>query len=61
MLARGEDILSIPGTTKLANLEINLGAGAVELSEAQTERLDRLADDVKGGRYPEARMSNINA
>ena len=61
VLARGEDILSIPGTTKLANLEINLGAGAVELSEAQTERLDRLADDVKGGRYPEARMSNINA
>lgn len=61
VLARGDDILSIPGTTKLANLEINLGAGAVELSEAQTERLDRLADDVKGGRYPEARMANINA
>ena len=61
VLGRGEDILTIPGTTKLANLETNLGAGTVTLSEAQRDRLDRLADDVKGGRYPEARMSNINA
>ena len=61
VLARGEEILTIPGTTKLANLETNLGAGSVRLTEAQTDRLDRLADDVKGGRYPEARMANINA
>lgn len=61
VLGRGDDILTIPGTTRLANLETNLGAGGVALSAAQTERLDRLADDVKGGRYPEARMSNINA
>ena len=61
VLARGEDILAIPGTTKLSNLNSNLGSAGISLTADQTERLDRLADAVKGGRYPESRMANINA
>jgi aryl-alcohol dehydrogenase-like predicted oxidoreductase len=61
VLARGDEILTIPGTTKPANLQSNLGAANVALTADQTARLDRLADRVKGGRYPESRMANINA
>ncbi|WP_203291891.1 aldo/keto reductase [Maricaulis parjimensis] len=61
VLGRGEDILTIPGTTKLANLETNLGALELRLTDNQTERLNALADKVSGARYPSARSANINA
>jgi len=61
LLGRGPEVLTIPGTTRLTNLQSNLGANDVTLSADQTARLDRLADAVKGARYPETRMSNINA
>jgi aryl-alcohol dehydrogenase-like predicted oxidoreductase len=61
VLGRGDDIITIPGTTKLANLEANLGALAVTLSADQLDRLNTLADKVAGARYPEARASNIKA
>lgn len=61
VLGRGEDILTIPGTTKLANLESNLGALEVRLTDNQTERLNALADKVSGPRYPSSRSANINA
>jgi aryl-alcohol dehydrogenase-like predicted oxidoreductase len=53
LLARGEHVIPIPGTTNLAHLEENLGADAVALSAAQTARLDRLInqDTVQGARY----------
>ncbi|MEE2566121.1 aldo/keto reductase [Hyphobacterium marinum] len=60
VLGRGEDIVTIPGTTKLANLTHNQGARDVHLSESQTARLDRLADQVVGTRYNEQGMSAIN-
>ncbi|WP_269321541.1 aldo/keto reductase [Herbidospora cretacea] len=39
LLARSPVILPIPGTSKIAHLEENIAAGAIELTEAQRERL----------------------
>jgi aryl-alcohol dehydrogenase-like predicted oxidoreductase len=49
-------IAPIPGTTKLARLEENLGALAVELTAADLAEIDRVTSQVKvqGARYPEA-------
>jgi aryl-alcohol dehydrogenase-like predicted oxidoreductase len=60
VLGRGDHIMTIPGTTKLENLEINLGAYDTSLSDAELAALDRLADRVKGDRYDERGMSIIN-
>lgn len=61
VIGRGENILTIPGTTKLANLKTNLGAFDVSLSEDQTASLNALADKVQGARYNEESMAVINA
>lgn len=55
------NIVTIPGTTKLANLEVNLGAAEVELTADQTAKLDSLAAKVEGTRYDERGMSLVNA
>ena len=40
VLAKGDDIATIPGTTKVARLEENARADALELTAEQLERLD---------------------
>jgi aryl-alcohol dehydrogenase-like predicted oxidoreductase len=60
VLARGDDIVTIPGTTRLENLKTNLGAADVKLTEDQTARLNTLAEKVKGTRYDEAGMKALN-
>lgn len=52
--------MTIPGTTKLENLEINRGAYEIDLNDDEQIALDRLADRVKGDRYVERGMSIIN-
>jgi len=61
VLGRGEHVLTIPGTTKLENLKVNLGAYAIELSDDEQMTLDQLANRVRGDRYDEQGMSIINA
>ncbi len=61
VIGRGEHIMTIPGTTKLENLKVNLGAYNVELSDSEQATLDQLADRVMGDRYDEQGMSIINA
>ncbi|OLF80785.1 aldo/keto reductase [Maricaulis sp. W15] len=61
VLGRGDNVLTIPGTTKLANLESNLAGADIGLTTSERDRLNALADRVKGARYPESRSSNINA
>lgn len=56
VLARAPNIHVIPGTTKLANLKTNLGAGDVALTDADMARLQTLAARVVGTRYDEAGM-----
>ncbi|MBR9826449.1 MAG: aldo/keto reductase [Alphaproteobacteria bacterium] len=61
VLGRGENMLTIPGTTKLANLKTNLGAHDLTLSPEQITALNTLADKVQGARYNEESMAVINA
>jgi aryl-alcohol dehydrogenase-like predicted oxidoreductase len=60
VLARAPNIHVIPGTTKIANLQTNLGAASISLSEAETARLNALAEKVKGGRYNDEGMKALD-
>ena len=62
LLARGEQVLPIPGTTSLAHLEENLGAADVVLSEPMVARLDALINQqtVVGARYNAATQAEID-
>ena len=55
LLAQRPWIVPIPGTTKLARLEENIGAAAVELTPADLAEIERAASEisVQGARYPE--------
>ena len=61
VLARGEDIVPIPGTKRRSYLEENLAAARVELSPADLERIDEVAPKgvAAGERYPEASMKMV--
>ena len=50
---QGEDVCPIPGTTKVKNLEQNIGALFVKLSPEEMAELESYAsaDAVKGDRY----------
>jgi len=61
VLGRGDNIITIPGTTKLKNLEGNLAGADVALTSDETTRLDALADKVQGTRYNEQGMAAVNA
>ena len=53
LLARGPQVIPIPGTTRIAHLEENVGAAAMVLDAALIERLDALInrERVVGPRY----------
>lgn len=59
-IQRADNIVTIPGTTKIANLEQNLGAANVKFTPAALARLDALAAKVKGERYDESGMKGVN-
>jgi aryl-alcohol dehydrogenase-like predicted oxidoreductase len=52
--------MTIPGTSKLDNLKVNLGAYDTALADDELKRLNRLAYQVKGDRYDERGMMIIN-
>jgi aryl-alcohol dehydrogenase-like predicted oxidoreductase len=56
ILAQGDHIIAIPGTTKVAHLEENQAADAIRLDEATLVELDALfvPGCVAGARYPPA-------
>jgi len=52
VLAQGDDIATIPGTTRIANLERNLAAGDITLTPEDLDALNALPhQDIVGGRY----------
>jgi aryl-alcohol dehydrogenase-like predicted oxidoreductase len=57
LLAKGDDIAPIPGTKRVAYLEENVAADAIELSAEQLAALDAVGAPV-GDRYPD--MSGVN-
>jgi aryl-alcohol dehydrogenase-like predicted oxidoreductase len=60
VLDQGEHIVAIPGTTKIAHLETNLGALDCQLTEEDKIMLDELANQVLGERYSPEGMSEVN-
>lgn len=62
LLARGEDIIPIPGTKRRAYLEENLGALDVTLTRDDLERIDEAMPPgaAAGLRYPEPQMRSVH-
>jgi aryl-alcohol dehydrogenase-like predicted oxidoreductase len=56
VLAQGDDVVPIPGTKRVAYLEENAGAAAVELTADDLARLDAIAPPgaAQGSRYADA-------
>ena len=62
VLAKGEDIVPIPGTKRRSYLEENVAASQIELSAEDLAQLNELAPKgvAAGLRYPEAMMRFVN-
>ena len=62
LLARGEDVIPIPGTKRRERLKENLGAIELELSEDDLRRIEEAAPVgyAAGTRYPEPAMHSVN-
>jgi aryl-alcohol dehydrogenase-like predicted oxidoreductase len=60
VLDQGDHVVAIPGTTKLANLQTNLGALECRLTEENRNTLNELADQVLGDRYSAEGMASVN-
>lgn len=58
-MTQGDDIIPIPGTTKIHRLEENMGACKIQLTEDEKQRIRKTAEnaEVKGQRYPESFMA----
>ncbi|CAL5191361.1 unnamed protein product [Lathyrus oleraceus] len=50
---QGNDVCPIPGTTKIENLNQNIGALSVKLTPEELAEIESLADAVRGDRYME--------
>lgn len=59
ILAQGDDIAPIPGTRRVARVEENTAADAIELSADQLQRLDSL-EPASGARHDEANFASID-
>ncbi|MFH8534702.1 aldo/keto reductase [Streptomyces tendae] len=59
LLAQGDDIVPIPGTTRVDRLEENAAADRISLTDGEIARLRNLAP-AAGDRYDEANMAALN-
>jgi aryl-alcohol dehydrogenase-like predicted oxidoreductase len=60
VLHRGEHIVPIPGTKRVAYLEENLAAADVQLSDADVQAIAEAIPAAAGERYPAAVMGSVN-
>ncbi|MEQ1929219.1 MAG: aldo/keto reductase [Parvularculaceae bacterium] len=62
VLAKGDDIIPIPGTKKLSRLEENIGAAKIVLSSAEIAAIERAVppESVAGERYAPASAASLN-
>jgi aryl-alcohol dehydrogenase-like predicted oxidoreductase len=62
LLARGDDVVPIPGTKRVKYLEENVGALDVQLTAQDLARIDAVAPRgvAAGLRYPESGMRSVN-
>lgn len=63
LMAQGDDIIPIPGTTKVERLEENLGALKIKLTSEEEKEIRQACEnaEVSGGRYPEAFAKSLFA
>jgi aryl-alcohol dehydrogenase-like predicted oxidoreductase len=63
MLAKGEDLVPIPGTKRRKYLEENAGAADIRLSPAEVAELEAAVplDEIAGERYAPANMKSIDS
>lgn len=63
LLCKAPHILPVPGTTKMAHLEENLGAANITLTPQQMQRLESLlnASTVHGKRYSAANLKEVDS
>jgi aryl-alcohol dehydrogenase-like predicted oxidoreductase len=56
LLAQGDDIIPIPGTTKEKNFDENMGSLKVKITKEDDQKIRKAIEqaEVHGGRYPEA-------
>ncbi len=61
ILSQGDDFIVIPGTTKIKNLEENVGAAQIQLTKDEEKEIRKACEeaDVVGERYPQASISLI--
>jgi aryl-alcohol dehydrogenase-like predicted oxidoreductase len=60
VLAKGDDIVPIPGTKRVSYLEENWGATQVELSDDELERIEAELPEAAGERYDRSGMATLN-
>lgn len=60
LLAQGDDIVPIPGSTRAERVEENAGATAIALEAGELAALEALAPRVIGERYMEGGMKLVN-
>ena len=60
LLSRGQDIVPIPGSTRIERVRENAAAVDVVLSSDDVSALDALAPTVAGTRYAEGGMKSVN-
>jgi aryl-alcohol dehydrogenase-like predicted oxidoreductase len=60
VLHRGEHIVPIPGTKRVAYLEENLAAADVQLSQIEVQEIAEAIPPAAGERYPAAVMRSVN-
>ena len=60
VLARGDDLVPIPGTKRRTYLEQNAAAVDVELTNDDLSKIDAELPEVVGERYNEAGMASVN-
>ncbi|KAJ7553923.1 hypothetical protein O6H91_06G118700 [Diphasiastrum complanatum] len=58
VLHRGDDVVPIPGTSKIKNLDENLGSLNIKLSDEELEEVSRAVpiEEVAGARYAQAQL-----
>jgi aryl-alcohol dehydrogenase-like predicted oxidoreductase len=60
LLAQGDDIVPIPGSTRMERVEENAGAVSLSFTPDELATLDTLAPTVAGDRYAEGGMKTVN-
>lgn len=63
LLAQGEDIFPIPGTTKLERLKENVGSLSFQLSKEEEQAIRKACEaaEIRGARYPESLTAALYA